>query len=1848
MAGLNLKVGINVLQATRELRSLSTSISKIGVATKKANRDAAGLARAFGGIGASVGSFAGLLVQATGALAVFGAGAAAASALKFTADFQLGLAEVNTLLKEGDVSIASYEKQLLDLSTQTSKTVDDLSRGLYQTISAGIPAVEGNAGAFAVLAASQKAAVAGLTTTENAVDGIVSVLNAYGRESILATEVSDKLFKTVKLGRIRFDELSRGVGRIAPLAASAGVSLDDVLAVLIQLTRQGVKPSEAVTGLRNILRSIIKPAAKTTKTIAKLNVELEKSGQEQIKFGAEMLRDRGLIGSLKNLTEATGGSITVLSELFPNVRALIPAVASVGKNFEQTAKFQRQLTVATGDTSKAYKQIDVQFSETFAKLGSNIGRVSVIASKGILDRLNKDLGDLNKTLSGKAFEDFAVDSLKSIESFVRGSISLFSDFKESIQSLAVVLASLKVGSVFLSISGKIATATKTLIAFEATVIRSRVAAASLSAFIPAKAAFTSYAGVVRNIGTAALFGATALAGLAKAGLAAGVALSTGLAGAFGLLIFRSNQLVKAFKDIAKNSPSIEAASENIDKSIKGMGPTVTLITDSLANVGARIGQIIGPITDGFGITDNLAKNSARLASRGFTNINKEIALVVDGMRRGKIQGERLNAELDKLAERKGFSSGSEMGSFFEEVNKGTRFDFSPAPIQDDTIGPASERLGALIRGGSIDAISGLKEGIISEDISDELLSAGKDAAVKFLEGFRDGSRGSVQTLSQFVSGLKGALKIGTALSEQQQSELSRKLTLNILQSQLNGTLERSAELDRESLQYAEGIESSTREIESLDRQRLKTSGKVKKDQSDLNFLLGEAKTLGGGFEQLRQQSLDKTKKSLKFQSDRLSIIKKTREELVREREVAAASVNSNKDALNIKQRQLKSAIALLQNEDDRLLKSKEIAEAALKESKRKARSAKISKAITDILALEIRLRQQILDSYVSINQAFAESQMLELQSLKNKEADARAVGNLVTKELARLDVLRDIAGVESAQFRFDKSQADAFDSLQKQAQLIQDLSDTKLDGTADVSSAEVNKLREGYKGLVRQIKLLQSLTGEQRVAEAKRLASNARDLSVLRERLADENNVERVVQETAAALKEVSDGTDTLLKAEENFQKKRQERGLSLLKTYSDQLAEGVKRKNQQFLESFASDIERQEFRANVKFVSSETGQKIDDTILSIRNRIKERLSNLGITGEALGDPLLKIIKDLKEKAPPGLEGVARASLASFSKALSSGSVNEISKAGKSLKDTLEALKTAVGTDPESLNFIQSLDGELLEAVGLVERLAGSFAAADASAIKLDQSFGKFVDETEKVPGKILDSSFQALGDLSFSFGAKISGAIGSAVAELPAVFQAGRDLIDAKLGDLFSLNLESESGFIRGVAGGIVGAANLFVRVTGEGVLMVANLFVKTIGDILTPIGTAISAPIGRLLGSLGAAVGVLADTPEEEDRRDRKEALELQRATLAQLQRSGASNDQIAQEQAALAALLRSQQGDEPQSAAERLEEEINRSVQAALNIAEQLGPLVTQFFQTVTEKLPEVFPLLVKGLVEALDAFGEYFPQFFEILVQEVVDALPDIIAAVIRLIPRLIEALARGLFALIRGLPGILLGVFRGIGEAITIGILKSLSSGIARIFEDLTTGEGGKVTAGLTGGAAIGAGLGAIFGGVPGAKVGAIAGGALGSILGAIFHDGGNVTSGMKNKPLASRYRAAGVQGFLDGGMVGDTLRRNFRASMSDDVPALLQTGEAVLNRSAVSNIGGPSAIDAINSGAGVAPNLNVNVGINPNANGLGQAAAALLPFLIGSISVAGPGSKSSSQNLMGFRGIGGAPLIRQS
>ncbi len=142
------------------------------------------------------------------AIATIGGTVALAKPIGEAKKFELQLANVNTLLDGTGTSIDRYREQLLSLAQESPKTLGDLSTALYQTISAGIPAIEGAGGAFDVLTQAQKAAVAGLSTTEEAVDAFATVLNAYGAENVSAAETGDKLLRVVQKGRITFPELA--------------------------------------------------------------------------------------------------------------------------------------------------------------------------------------------------------------------------------------------------------------------------------------------------------------------------------------------------------------------------------------------------------------------------------------------------------------------------------------------------------------------------------------------------------------------------------------------------------------------------------------------------------------------------------------------------------------------------------------------------------------------------------------------------------------------------------------------------------------------------------------------------------------------------------------------------------------------------------------------------------------------------------------------------------------------------------------------------------------------------------------------------------------------------------------------------------------------------------------------------------------------------------------------------------------------------------------------------------------------------------------------------------------------------------------------------------------------------------------------------------------------------------------------------------------------------------------------------------------------------------------------------------------------------------------------------------
>ncbi|GAG21900.1 unnamed protein product, partial [marine sediment metagenome] len=236
--------------------------------------------------------------------------------IKAASDFQAQMANVNTMLDlQSKKFLPSLAKAISNMSVQYGEGTKTLTNGLYDILSASIPVEK----SIKVLDTSVRAAKAGMTDTGVAADAITTILNSYGLAAENAADVSDFFFAIVKRGKTTFAELAPTIGRVASLAASSGVELEELGAVLSTLTRGGVKTEEAMTGVRAML-SAVSGASEESAAVFK-----DKVG---IQLDSVMLKTKGLTGMLKAMAEARL-TPEELKKIFPNVRAAAAAAAAM-------------------------------------------------------------------------------------------------------------------------------------------------------------------------------------------------------------------------------------------------------------------------------------------------------------------------------------------------------------------------------------------------------------------------------------------------------------------------------------------------------------------------------------------------------------------------------------------------------------------------------------------------------------------------------------------------------------------------------------------------------------------------------------------------------------------------------------------------------------------------------------------------------------------------------------------------------------------------------------------------------------------------------------------------------------------------------------------------------------------------------------------------------------------------------------------------------------------------------------------------------------------------------------------------------------------------------------------------------------------------------------------------------------------------------------------------------------------------------------------------------------------------------------------------------------------------------
>jgi TP901 family phage tail tape measure protein len=206
--------------------------------------------------------------------------------------FELQMAEVNSILDSTTRDVLpGMEVGITQLSVKFGKSVGDMTKGLYDIVSAAFDADD----AIGLLETATKAAVAGITTTESAVKTLTGVLNAYGLSAAHAAEISDKLFQSVIRGVYTFSDLESALGYVTPIAANVGVSLDEVLSAMSAATRQGQHLDSVTRGLGLLLQGIVSPTNEAAEAAQKYGIDMS----------ATALRVGGLEGFLKQLSEAT-------------------------------------------------------------------------------------------------------------------------------------------------------------------------------------------------------------------------------------------------------------------------------------------------------------------------------------------------------------------------------------------------------------------------------------------------------------------------------------------------------------------------------------------------------------------------------------------------------------------------------------------------------------------------------------------------------------------------------------------------------------------------------------------------------------------------------------------------------------------------------------------------------------------------------------------------------------------------------------------------------------------------------------------------------------------------------------------------------------------------------------------------------------------------------------------------------------------------------------------------------------------------------------------------------------------------------------------------------------------------------------------------------------------------------------------------------------------------------------------------------------------------------------------------------------------------------------------------------
>lgn len=355
---------------TRDLRRADGDLSRFRGSAERAER-------------ASVSMGAAMAKAASLAAAAFGS----ANIVSTLRGFESGMAKVAAISGATGSELSALRQQAKELGATTEFSASQAAGGMQFLAQAGFSATE----VLQSLPTVLNLATASAVDMSTAADIASNILGGFGKEASDLAGIADVLAQTTATSNTNLVQLGQAMSYAGPLAASAGVSVEQAAAAIGKLSDAGIQGSRAGTSLSGVIRRLQNPSKTAQEAIDNLGLSLE-----DVDLKGESLAEVMALFAEANLDAASA------AQIFEAEAA--PGALVLANNAEAAAAMAKELEASDGALSGMAGTMRDTLDGSFRGLGSAIeGLVLALGDAGLTNVLRDavdGLTDMVRAISG--------------------------------------------------------------------------------------------------------------------------------------------------------------------------------------------------------------------------------------------------------------------------------------------------------------------------------------------------------------------------------------------------------------------------------------------------------------------------------------------------------------------------------------------------------------------------------------------------------------------------------------------------------------------------------------------------------------------------------------------------------------------------------------------------------------------------------------------------------------------------------------------------------------------------------------------------------------------------------------------------------------------------------------------------------------------------------------------------------------------------------------------------------------------------------------------------------------------------------------------------------------------------------------------------------------------------------------------------------------------------------------------------------------------------------------------------------------------------------------------------------